>query len=118
MVDFRLAVEKNVKFAFYSNQQLIISILLQTQQNYLQKTSFSFIIATNILQTETANYSIKEMFLLCSSLNTASLNEVNAPYRLLDPLSILLEVTNYGIHVFFCLLGTDKSKWTSVSATS
>lgn len=112
MVDFRLAVEKNVKFAFYSNQQLIISILLllQTQPNYLQKISFSFIIATNILQTETANYSIKEMFLLCSSLNTVSLNEVNAPYRLLDPLSILLEVTNYGIHVFFCLLGTDKSK--------
>lgn len=81
---------------------------------------FSFPLSTNILQIEITKHTINVTFLLLlfSSfmfLKAASLNKANAPYRLLHPINVLLEVANYGVHVLFCFLKTDKSKWTSIS---
>lgn len=124
MVDFRLALDKwyNVIFAFNSNQHNSSFLLYFKDNNTVYRRQvFPFIISTNILQTETIKHTIKVTLLLfsflivcCFFLNAASFYEVNAPYRLLDPLNVLLKVANYGIHVLFCLLGTDKSKWTKV----
>lgn len=115
MVDFRLARKKksvlnwhfipiNTTHPFNSTSYKII----------YRRQVFSFLLSTNILQIEITKHKINMIFLLLLFRSflvskTAPLNEANAPYRLLHPINVLLEVANYGVHVLFCFLKTDKS---------